>query len=54
MDVGIAVVKKEYEKTYGEVGIAEMVWDEEMKRYRYVDTDQKWQWVEVLRPQAAE
>jgi len=42
---GIETAKEEYERVYGEVGIAEMVWDENAKKYRYVGLDNKWHWV---------
>jgi len=41
---GIEIVK-EYERLYGEVGIAEMIWDKDAGKNRYLGLDNKWHWV---------
>ena len=39
---GIGRAKKEYERVYGEVGIADWVWDEKAKKHQYLGLDKKW------------
>lgn len=41
---GIEIAKKEYERVHGEVGIAEMVWDEDAGKNRYLGLNEEWHW----------